>query len=530
MRILTFSLLFLFQGLTGQTSYFTRNIDWQISEIKSEQGTPEDITIFSSSYYKDFKSLYPWYYEKIPLNQNIEDFSLAMHQTKVQEFPKEYLPDYFIEELDTDFKLESHLGIENGKKNIQYSLFPFRLNPVSGKAERIVSFALKLDYQEISPDLIKMKRKSSGLINSPLATGDWYKVRVEEEGIHKITYNELIQLGISNPENVRVYGWGGRRLPEKSTKGKQHDFIEIPLYVEKGTDGVFNTNDFLLFYALGTVSWTYDADEDYFSHEKNPYSDYGYYFITSGNSPVSSPSDMELSPDAPDYTTESYDALDYHERDDVNLIKSGKEWYGEIFDATTERTFSFNIPSWLKGSPVNLKTNLLGRAKSESSYIIHVNNKILDTVNIDKTNLNDYTSRFANISSEIYSFTPTNNSLAVRLKYLKPDPTAQGWLDYLSVNARAKLELQDDQLKFRDKYSLNSLTTEYKIGAAKSSMKVWEISEYPDIKNVPGNFNIDSYSFRLPGNKLYEFIAFTPQGDYPGVSFQGDGLGKIENQ
>ena len=59
------------------------------------------------------------------------------------------------------------------------------------------------------------------------------------------------------------------------------DLPEISLYVNKGSDGVFNSGDYILFYAQGTVKWSFDGTNNIFTHLNNPYSNYGYYFVTS---------------------------------------------------------------------------------------------------------------------------------------------------------------------------------------------------------------------------------------------------------
>ena len=41
--------------------------------------------------------------------------------------------------------------------------------------------------------------------SSVLSTGDWYKIQVEQSGIHKITYEQLVDMGVKNPANVSVF-------------------------------------------------------------------------------------------------------------------------------------------------------------------------------------------------------------------------------------------------------------------------------------------------------------------------------------
>ena len=79
---------------------------------------------------------------------------------------------------------------------------------------------------------------------SVMASGNWYKIAVDKEGIYRITYSELVNLGITDPENVRIYGLGGAMLPETADKNSGNDLLEIDseprlLFNENGGLAVF---------------------------------------------------------------------------------------------------------------------------------------------------------------------------------------------------------------------------------------------------------------------------------------------------
>ena len=54
--------------------------------------------------------------------------------------------------------------------------------------------------------------------NSVLANGTWYKIAVQTDGIYKLTYNNLSDLGINISnlacEKIRIFGNGGGMLPK----------------------------------------------------------------------------------------------------------------------------------------------------------------------------------------------------------------------------------------------------------------------------------------------------------------------------
>ncbi|MBQ1652074.1 MAG: hypothetical protein II056_06640, partial [Paludibacteraceae bacterium] len=91
--------------------------------------------------------------------------------------------------------------------------------------------------------------------NSVLANGSWYKVAVENSGVYKLTYNDIQQMGIGDPASVRVYGYGGAIIDENFARllPREDDLPEVPIFMDKGADGVFSDGDYILFYAQGVT-------------------------------------------------------------------------------------------------------------------------------------------------------------------------------------------------------------------------------------------------------------------------------------
>ena len=112
--------------------------------------------------------------------------------------------------------------------------------------------------------------------------GYWYKIGVPEEGVYKIDKNFLDQIGMdySQPNTLKVFGNGMGMLPQANHEERPLGLIENSLKGYGLEDGIFDDNDFLLFYANGPHDWTWE--DDLWQFEKNIYSDTSYYFITSG--------------------------------------------------------------------------------------------------------------------------------------------------------------------------------------------------------------------------------------------------------
>lgn len=105
----------------------------------------------------------------------------------------------------------------------------------------------------------------------------YYSFKVVKNGIYRISYEDLLSAGI--PVNS---------VPHQQLKifGKEK---EIPLYIELGNTPVFDSTDFLEFYAQGNNGWLdeklYETPEDIANPGYSLYNDTLHYFITWSPSP-----------------------------------------------------------------------------------------------------------------------------------------------------------------------------------------------------------------------------------------------------
>ena len=168
---------------------------------------------------------------------------------------------------------------------------------------------------------------------SVLNTGKWVKVRVAETGVYKLSFSELKKMGFSNPDNVSVYGYGGWPLEEDFSKAWSDDLPEVSLY--KGAD-------YILFYGKGTVKWEYDWSSG-FTHTNNPYSQYGYYFLTEKET-TSKKMEVKASEGGASLKVATFDDYKVWEKDQVSVNASGRELYGESFENNLSQDFKVSVP------------------------------------------------------------------------------------------------------------------------------------------------------------------------------------------
>ena len=169
---------------------------------------------------------------------------------------------------------------------------------------------------------------------SVLNSGKWVKIQVAEDGIYKLTAADLKKMGFSNLDKVAVYGYGGWPLDEDFSTTYIDDVPEV---------AVWRGADYLLFYGKGPRKWEYSFSDKSFIHTNNPYSNYGYYFVTEKETAGRT---MEKAASAAGATLQvtTFDDYVLHEEELVSVNSSGRELYGESFTSTLSRDFTISVP------------------------------------------------------------------------------------------------------------------------------------------------------------------------------------------
>ena len=209
--------------------------------------------------------------------------------------------------------------------------------------------------------------------HSVLREGNWAKIRVPESGFYQLSDALIKKAGFSNPSKVKIYGYGGALQPEKLTGDyltATDDLKEVPTCTIDGKR---------VFYATGPVTWSLQKSLE---RTRNPYSDYGYYFITESD-------DELLSTDSATLVSSNYPANnDYHHLYEVDNYS----WYHggrNLFDKTL---FSIGTPQVyiLKATGTDGRIGIALTADDDYAATIEVNDSIVATIS-KKVSLDTYT-------------------------------------------------------------------------------------------------------------------------------------------
>lgn len=428
--------------------------------------------------------------------------------------------------LPSEIDLQCNLGWVRKGPVAMVRFVPLRKNPETGEAEKLVSCTILFTTHQGKQ--LKSSAARNYAAHSVLAGGNWYKVGVSATGICRISASDLSAMGLNpatvDPRNIRVYGNGGGVLPENNSAPRTDDLAENAIEVVGESDGTFDANDYILFYAKGPVTWNYSEVNGRFEHSPNLYADKACYFITADMGPGKR---IPLQPGSGQEATDIVNRFDdyaLHESDEVNLIKSGRQWLGEFFDVQTSYNFSFDFPGLVAGSDVNLRSRVVARSLVVSSFVLSAAGESW-SVPVDRIST-IANSAHANATSNSRTFAAEGSSVSVNLRYTKPQSGSLGWLDFLAVNVRRSLVFEGGQKLFRDTQSaIPGHVAQYVLGSASNAVNVWEVTDPFNAAKVAATPSGNDITFRLASDSIREFAAFDGTSFIP-VQF----IGIINNQ
>lgn len=323
-------------------------------------------------------SVLPHFLYSIPLPENYQDsvYTVSVKYPEYMDMTVSDVANYNRisgAALPSQVPLSQNISVSRRKGYLVASFCPlvFRNN----KYQMLVSFMLDVKAKAVKNSVLRQRKNDKAYASaadiyaehSLLASGKWAKIRVSSSGVYQLTEATVRQAGFSNINKVKIYGYGGNLQNEAlyaNDLARTDDLKEVPQCVVGGKH---------LFYAKGPVSWTSNSST---VRRRNPYSDYGYYFITQSD-------EEPATVDSATFVSSFYPSPDdYHSLYEVD----GYSWYNggrNLFDPT---------PISVGGSQQVVITNTTGSQKGRltvnvsaggnNQIRILLNGKELGTLNV----------------------------------------------------------------------------------------------------------------------------------------------------
>lgn len=464
----------------------------------------------------------PQYFERFESNAFYDEYTVSLSDVQTARMTAEEAALVPADFHESDFRATALTMVDRKKNYTALSILPVRK---SGSGyEKLLSATVSV---RAIPSSRKAAKAHTYASNSVLRSGSWYKIAVSKTGVHKVTCTDLTAMGMSvnglASAQLSVFGNGGAMLPEANGTARYDDLQELPIEMHDGGDGIFNEGDYFLFYAEGPHGWSYNAENQRFTHTFNLYDNAAYYFVNAdaGIGTKRRIGETDNSGLTPNATATTYTHYGFIESDQWCLGEAGRGWYGDRYDATTSYSYTLPLPSLITGSG-RLTVDVATASSSYSSFAITVNDNSLGNVSVPGTS----GSFFA--QTAIHDFSPTlpggNNS--VTITYSKPNTSSSGYLNYLEWQFPCHLQLENTQtpFAFTGNIAPNAIT-QYQVANMTSAAKVWDVTTLTGVSQMAGTLSGATFTFNAPTDNLRKFVAFTDN-----QCFSVTPVGSVTNQ
>lgn len=371
---------------------------------------------------------------------------------------------------------------------------------------------LQFKLQRGAPLEKKQKTLRSYASNSVLSSGRFYKLGVTDNGVYKISYNQMAQMGFDvqnlDPRNIKIYGNGGRMLPQANNATIYDDLYENTIFVQGENDGRFDPQDYVLFYGQSPhlVDWYVSGCNP--KHAINLYSDSTFYFITVSNTPGKRITARPHDGSQPGTIVNTCRQLTWVEQEQTNFLLSGRLWVGDLFDFTLSRSYSFSLPNLAPNTNLDIRTRVYTRGSAQSSWTLsHGNNAIAQMLaafvvvtspdmTYASTSNNCSTYPAANVSNNALTLTLTHNKTL----------DSKGWLDFIEVEYTQQLNFFGNNYLFQFQQTNQPSTIQLE---GSQNLILWDITNPLDPIQQQTNYQSNIHSFNILLNQN-AFVAFDP--------------------
>lgn len=528
--------LFLFLAILAGTTFaaelrISKSLDWQKPE--STTAANKGLPVFTGFGLRDFAGEIPVFIHQ--LADVLPTTEATAHLENVVAVDAQ--AGNSLSEATSDLPLGVptpviHRSTSRGETQIEICFTPFIKNE-DGTLMLIQSFDLVINRTE-NPQYI-LKQGTVWKESSVLAEGTWYKFYAPADGVYKITYNDLVNMGIDPagivPEKLGVYGSSGEMISETNKSAAATDLLPLPAELIGGSDGRFNPGDYLRFWSNGPKRWTYNTSAKRFKQNKNPYSAAIPVFLR-----IDDPAPARLATrnnitDAPTHQVSTFPDFKYFKPDSMSVSRTGRTWVSsKAFRSTTPRNFQFDFPNIVTTSAATLELSVASWSDKSNSFFAEVNgNQLIKITNraLVGQELNYNT---AVTGSKNQSFFPEDDQFDIAVWFNMEGSNPVGYFDYLSMQAIRKLLYTDGQMQFV--YSPERETQkvpEISIGNLPAGTHLWLITNPDSAANWNYLYSEEKQEgrVRMMTTLLQRFVLFN-DGDelnlQPGTAVQNQNL------
>ncbi|WP_424963088.1 type IX secretion system sortase PorU [Ekhidna sp.] len=349
--------------------------------------------------------------------------------------------------------------------------------------------------------------------SSVLSNGTWFKVGITETGLYKIDRNTLDVLGVPssiNPEKIKLYGNGvGGILPQANSESRPADLLENAIHVAGESDGSFDQNDYILFYGVSPDKKVWS--DTGLIYEKNIYSDTAYYFLRidgENGKRVTEKANLTATATA---TVMTFNDHTVFEEDAINLISSGRGWYGETLNSGESQSFSHLIDGL--SSDVTITLSGVSQSSEGGSFDISSGSGLIGTVSIASVPDGPGTTYSIKARQETGTFTfPSNSDFDLEISFDGNASGERGYIDFYSLTYERNLQLYNAETHFRWIENIGELL-QYEVENGSGAI-IWEVTDPTNVTEQQFSVSGDKAVFKSQNSQVEEYVIFEGS-DFP---------------
>ncbi len=528
------SLLFLLALIClsiGKAQEINVQIRWDDApQTINYQGKVYERWNFAGAVFDERRPEIPYYTVSVPINR-LAEIRVQVLEAQYEDF--DWSPRQNAAQVPETLSFEAFSTTQRGRHTAWVSFIPIVRQ--GERYQRVSRLRLRVD--PVGPSLNAGARGGSPT-ESVLRDGELYKIAVSEDGVYRLSYAFLRdELGVPvdqvDPRQIKLYGQGGGPLPEPLSADVAEDLLETPLFISGEDDGVFNAEDYILFYGQGPNQWILDEEDRTFSRRTNIYDDRNYYVLKISPGNGSRLQDQpSLSSTA--YTSTAFDDYLQLEEDLLNLMErstvttgSGQEWVGDFFRVDRDYNYELSVPNLVPGAPTSLTIRMFLQAPTSSFFVATVGGQEFQSFNAGA--ISDPGDAVQSLAFPTFlranpALDSDNNTLTVT--YPNQFGDSRAWMDYIRLQVRRQLVMTGSQMHFRDLNTLDHPSATFILSNANSNIEVWDISDPQTPRRQATEQNGNSLAFGLNTAVRREFIAFDRNQGFP----LPEAVGPLANQ
>lgn len=365
--------------------------------------------------------------------------------------------------------------------------------------------------------------------SSRLATGQWVKVKVENDGIQRITHEQLSGWGFSNPEAVAVFGFSGMDIAGDRFNTSMPD--DLPQQYSEHIDGA------LYFYGERDCRITIDSP-DALSTVRNYYATYSTYFLTQTDDCSNTfPTPVSYTPG--EATRETHLAVDYQEREEYNPGPGGAYFFSRPIGENPEinGVYEFNTPDRAENGTLVLNYMPVARTLRQFTLLPKLPANLIKAGDYNNPPIPAYSESDAGYvicsampgSASYYYLKALDDNPKLNIRFTPPSYPEIEWtgLDYAAIIWERNNRLADNgQLTMH----FTGMTPETTVTVSETgdNTRVWDITTPLYIKSLatnPGN-TTGEISVSPHADGKITLVAFNPGAEHLGAPVF---IGKISN-